>query len=139
MTRLLSGCLFIFGIMAVFLGLYRYDFWTASTPGSGFIPTIGGAILTLCSLIIFMKNTKQKSNLNKRHIYPVIGILIMMGLIQVIGMILSIAIFTAIWLRIVERYPMTRASIYSLTTTGVIYVVFKISLNVPLPQGLIGI
>jgi len=127
-------------LFGIYQGWFRYGFWENNGPGSGFIPVIACVLLAIFTLSIFMKDIKQPSVLNKKQLYPIVGggILLLLS-IQVVGMILSIAVFMIVWLFAIEKSPILRASIYGLTTTAVIYIIFKVALEVPLPEGLIGI
>lgn len=139
MTRGISLGLFIMALYCVQQGWFKYDFLEKGIPGSGFIPVIAGILLAIVTLNVFIKNGKQRVALNKSHLYPVIGSLLLLGSIQLLGMIVSIAIFMVAWLIVIEKFSVSRAAIYGLATTSVIYIIFKVSLNVPLPEGLIGI
>ncbi|MEK5442759.1 tripartite tricarboxylate transporter TctB family protein [Fredinandcohnia sp. FSL W7-1320] len=138
MTRVISILLFIVALFFIHQGWFNYTFWENNAPGSGFIPLIAGLVLAVFTLNIFIKNDKKPFGFVKKQLYPFIGSLIMIISIYVLGMILSIAIFIIAWLIIIEKYSTLRASIYGITTTSVIYIIFKISLKVPLPEGFVG-
>jgi hypothetical protein len=65
--------------------------------------------------------------------------MIMVFLIEYLGMILILALFMIAWLKLVEKYSLLRSFMYGGTTTIIIYLVFKVALNVPLPEGIFGI
>lgn len=138
MTRVISFLLFIVGLFFIHQGLFNYTFWKNNAPGSGFIPVIAGVILAFFTLNIFIKNEKKVHVFTKKQLYPFIGSFIMIISIYTLGMILSIAIFIIAWLIFVEKYSTLRASFFGITTTAVIYIIFKISLKVPLPEGFVG-
>ncbi|KAB2330469.1 tripartite tricarboxylate transporter TctB family protein [Cytobacillus depressus] len=139
MTRIISLCLFIAALYCSYQGWFRYDFWENNSPGSGFIPVIAGVLLGIFSLNVFIKNEKASLALNKNHLYQVLGSFLLLGSVQVFGMIISIAAFMVVWLIVIEKFPLSRASIYGVATTTVIYIVFKVALSVPLPEGVFGI
>nr|WP_309100954.1 tripartite tricarboxylate transporter TctB family protein [Fredinandcohnia onubensis] len=139
MTRVISILLFIVALFFIHQGWFNYTFWENNAPGSGFIPFIAGLILAVLTLDIFIKNDKKPSGLMKKQLYPFIGSLIMILSIYVLGMIISIAIFIIAWLIIIEKYSKIRAFMYGIATTSIIYIIFKISLRVPLPEGFVGI
>ncbi|ARK28871.1 tripartite tricarboxylate transporter TctB family protein [Halalkalibacter krulwichiae] len=139
MTRGTSLCLFIVALFCIHQGIVRYGFWENNMPGSGFLPVVACVILAVCSCYIFVKNGKQTIVFKKKHLYPVIGSVLLIGSIQFLGMILSILIFMIVWLVVIEKFLFSRAAIYGIATTLLIYFIFKVSLNVRLPEGIIGI
>lgn len=139
MSRLLAIGLFIFAVYCIYQGFFNYGFWENNTPGGGFLPAIGGIILAIASLNIIIVNNNKHTPITTNVILAILASMIMVFLIEYLGMILILALFMIAWLKLVEKYSLLRSFMYGGTTTIIIYLVFKVALNVPLPEGIFGI
>ncbi|KKK36501.1 hypothetical protein WQ57_18985 [Mesobacillus campisalis] len=138
MDRMISVFIILFGGYWAFKGWTEYGFWIDKTPGSGFLPVIIGIATMLLATLGLLKNNPPVFRIEKKNFVPVIGALLMVASISVFGMIISILLFLVLWLLIVEKFTIKRASILGLSTTLVIYLIFDMVLKVPFPTGIIG-
>jgi len=115
----------------------RMPLWEGFAPDSGFLPLIYGLLLTALALaamgqILSAGETGPTQEFRKPLL--VLAILIAtVSALPVAGFILSV--FALLWFlyAVVERLPWLSAALVSAGTTGVLYLVFKVWLGVPLP------
>jgi|SRR5699024_3297184 len=138
MSRLLAIGLFVFAIYCINQGFFNYGFWENNTPSGGFLPAIGGIVLAITSVILIIGNNKEHTPITRNIILAVLASMLMIFLIEYLGMILVLALFMILWLKLVENYSILRSLMYGGATTIVIYIVFIVALNVPLPEGVFG-
>jgi|SRR5699024_11089788 len=139
MSRVLAIGLFVFAVYCIYQGFFNYGFWENNTPGGGFLPAIGGMILAISSLSVIIVNNSKHIPITKNVILAILASILMVFLIEYLGMILILALFMILWLKMVENYSIMRSVMYGGATTLVIFLVFKVVLNVPLPEGILGI
>lgn len=138
MSRLIPIGLFVFAIYCIYQGFFNYGFWENNTPGGGFVPALGGIVLAIASIILIIVNNKEHTPITRNIILAILASILMIFLIDYLGMILVLALFMILWLKIVENYSIFRSIMYGGATTIVIYIVFIVALNVPLPEGVFG-
>lgn len=124
--------------------IYKVEF----SPGAGFFPFWLGVSLLILSLILLLKNTLFKSSEKEENPLPgkgaLLRILSIMGsllvailLFERIGFLITMFFVAAFLLIFLERYRWYIGILISLTMVFVVYGIFKIWLNVPLPLGLL--
>jgi len=57
--------------------------------------------------------------------------------LQVVGIVLTVFLFTSIWMRFLSKYSWMKTFISSTLFTLFIYGIFRLWLHVPFPQGFI--
>jgi hypothetical protein len=120
---------------------FDYGFWVRKGPGPGFLPVIAGAVVVVCAIVIIIANIRDKNHLHfTRKVF--VPVLAMLGLglgCYVIGMIMSIALFLVLWLKIAEKRSTVETLLISVITTATLYGIFVFWLSVPMPKGFLGI
>jgi multisubunit Na+/H+ antiporter MnhB subunit len=139
MGKFIALIIGLMGACWAYKGWFEYGFWVDNSPGGGFLAVIVGSLTVLLCLMELFKNQTPTTKLEKRHVLPVIATIIMLIAINYLGMIISFGLFIIGWLIILEKYTKLRALFIGLSSTVVIYFIFKFFLHVPFPTGYLGI
>lgn len=114
---------------------------SSSVPGPGFFPNIlGGTLITLSILLIKNNmetefNTKKITNKKNIKTYAsMILTLIYISLLEILGFIACSIPFLAIMIYLFKYKNIKINLLVSIATTLVVYYLFNILLNVPLPE-----
>jgi len=142
---------FISSLVGIGLGLYWvvmgviYGFWEEIGPGSGFTPAIFGIVVLISGVILLWQSLRGKKNKE-----PVIGkgellalFKICLAVCLVIFSVSRLGTFTSLGLLLIIGIKLLSSSWLMTLCAGVgitvvLYLVFKVWLMVPLPQGLFG-
>ncbi len=133
----------IVAIVWIQQGIVRYEFWTDGKPGGGFVPVIfavlvlGAALAILIREIFGKKSTKEKYTFQPGAFLPAAAAVLGGFMIQVLGIALSVFLFTTIWMRYLSKYNWVKTLISSALFTIFIYGIFRMWLRVPFPSGFI--
>jgi hypothetical protein len=116
----------------------RMPVWGDSfAPDSGFLPLIYGILLTALALAAagqILAATEAAPTQQFRKPMLVLAILIAtVTALPVAGFVISVFALLFLLYALVERLPWLNAALVSAATTGVLYLVFKVWLSVPLP------
>ncbi len=114
-------------------------------PGSGFFPFLLAIVLALFSLVLIYQNwARDKSPLPfwQRHnwLRPLLGLIILISyavLVNSLGFIISTFLFLIIWMALIERLGWKTIFGVSIATTVILFFIFALLLDVPLPKGLL--
>ncbi|MGI6227159.1 MAG: tripartite tricarboxylate transporter TctB family protein, partial [Peptococcales bacterium] len=118
----------------------KYGLWSGTSPGAGFLPAVSGGLLIFFSIWILTTPVVIKEGaLQKRAFYPIAAAVLGLGLIPVLGFILSMGLFVFLWLLVLEKFSVIKATAIGVCSTLFIYFVFKVWLTVPFPKGLLNI
>lgn len=125
-------------VTAVSIGL-----WVRKGPGGGFMPMLAGALSILFSLIILFQDWKKDASEDEKFkLAALIPIGALLGTIlasYVLGVAISIVIFIFLWLRFFEKMPIVNSIMVAIIWPAVLYGVFVVWLQTPLPKGLLGL
>jgi hypothetical protein len=140
--------LLVLGIAVTFYSVSELKLGTITQPGSGFMPFISGAGITILSLLWFITNLKkmekksaplwQKGEL-KNPLLAVIIIIVYTVLMIPLGYILSTLIFLVSWQLMIEREKLLKTAIITIVGTAIMFFLFYYLLGVPLPEGILSI
>ncbi len=114
-------------------------------PGPGFFPFLLAIVLALFSLALIFQNwAKDKVPLPfwERHSWlrPLLGLVILTAyaiLVNSLGFLISTFLFLLIWMAGIERLNWKTIIMVSIATTVVLYLIFNLLLDVPLPKGIL--
>jgi putative tricarboxylic transport membrane protein len=130
---------------------FKYDYMTTYTPGPGFHPFWLGICLGALSLfLIFDTFRREDTEEEKKSYLPGKKSLIRVGLILLItamlaflmtrfGFVLSVFVFVAMILFVLEKFNIFKSILYSALLSGVVFLVFRYWLEVDLPRGWLGL
>lgn len=147
----------IYGVIGLGLALWSYlestrlQYMTEFTPGPGFFPFWVGVVLALLSLYLILDTYLRKPDksddkkiLPERHmLYRVGAIMLMLVVVRYtmgfLGFPLTLALFTAAILYLLEHYSILKSVGYGIAYAGVTWWIFEYMLSMGFPKGLLGI
>jgi hypothetical protein len=108
--------------------------WEGFAPASGFMPLGYGVLLVglAGAVVLFNKEAAREEPAGKALVVLAIVAASIIGL-SLIGFAPSVFLLLLILFTVVERLPLVRSILVAAGTTGVLYLVFKTWLGVPLP------
>ncbi|MBP1156949.1 MULTISPECIES: tripartite tricarboxylate transporter TctB family protein [unclassified Paenibacillus] len=139
MGRIVPVGIALFGAFWAYQGWFNNEIWVNKGPGGGFLPFVIGMLTVILSLFEIFKNEPSDAKIEKKHVIPVIATLVMIAVFEVFGMILTFGLFVIAWMTFLEKYPIRQAAMIGISTTAVVYFIFKYFLQVPFPTGFLGI
>ncbi len=147
----------IFGVVGLGLSLWAYlestkfKYMEQFTPGPGFMPFwVGVTLAILSSYLIYDSFRREASAKDRRKLLPErralyrVGAIMLMLLgvkfsMNVLGFPLSLAVFTAAILFILERYSLLKSLAYGIAYAAVTWFIFQHLLTMGFPRGFLGI
>ncbi|MGE4585143.1 MAG: tripartite tricarboxylate transporter TctB family protein [Sphaerochaeta sp.] len=130
----------IVAIVWIQQGIVRYDFWEKGRPGGGFVPVVFAIIVLVAALAILIKTVfgkkKEKTAAFQSSAFIPVAAAVLGGfMLQVVGIALSVFLFTTIWMRFLSKYSWVKTLLTSAIFTAFIYGIFGMWLRVPFPRG----
>ena len=147
----------VFGLIGLGLSLWcylestKFHYMAKFTPGPGFMPFWVGVALAVLSACLLLDTFKRKpSKLDHKKILPEKHALIRVATIllllfgvrfsmNVLGFPLTLVVFTAAILSILERYSLLKSIGYGIAYAAVTWFVFEYILAMGFPKGFLGI
>jgi putative tricarboxylic transport membrane protein len=147
----------IFGIIGLGLALWSYlestrlQYMTEFTPGPGFFPFWVGVALAFLSVYLIIdsyvrkpgKKDDKKILPEKHMLYRVGAIMLMLVVVRytmnLLGFPLTLALFTAVILLLLEHYSILKSVGYGIAYAGVTWFIFEYILSMGFPKGFLGI
>lgn len=137
--RILPICIFLVSIFWVYKGWFQYSFWQNNGPGGGFLVVVVGLLCAVFSLFEIIKADKASEAVTLRNLLPVLAIILLIASTMILGMVLSLGLLMFLWLVVIEKYSIVKATVYGVCTVGFTYVVFNVLFKIPFPTGILGI
>ena len=127
---------------------YNLDIGHLNDPGPGFIPGAGALVLLLCSLMFLLTRFRDKTNdvtheplwENMSWLYPsLVGVVLCLYgvFLPVLGYLLATTVMMMIFL-IMGRLKIYWVILLSVGISASTYILFRVCLSMPLPQGFLG-
>lgn len=118
---------------------------TMNMPDSGFMPFLASLVLVIASGLWFMSALGQAGRSQpfwegRGWVKPLLAILFMLVYawsMDLIGYLLATLVFMLVWQFFVEREKWLKATVISLISTAVMWLLFSQLLGVPLPTGIL--
>jgi putative tricarboxylic transport membrane protein len=144
---------FITGLILFALAIYLMEeAWRmppsgTASPGAGFLPFWLGAALAVMSLILFARvwrsRSTEKSPFPEKRVLIEIGsvmggLAVYIALSEVLGFLVDTVLYVAFLMGIVQRKSWSTSLLVAASTTGGLYLIFQVLLNVPLPSNMFG-
>jgi putative tricarboxylic transport membrane protein len=115
----------------------RLPWWEGFAPDSGFLPLIYGVLLTALALAaagqILAAGDAGPTQPYRKPVLVLAILIATVSALPVAGFLISVFGLLLLLYAVVERLPWLNAALVSAVTTGVLYLVFKVWLGVPLP------
>ncbi|MGB9698677.1 MAG: tripartite tricarboxylate transporter TctB family protein [Thermodesulfobacteriota bacterium] len=126
-------------------GSINLSMGTLHRPGPGFFPFLLAIVLAFFSLALIFQNwARDKASLpfweRQNWLRPLLGLIILTGyaiLLNSLGFLISTFLFLIIWMVVIERLSWKTIFGVSIATTIVLFLIFGLLLEVPLPKGLL--
>ena len=144
-----GAILFVLSVYYVFEAL-KMPLMAGKAPGAGWLPAILGVLMALLSALLFLSATRRPDSTDRPVTWPsgrglannvaiLSGLVICVLVLEVAGYVASTFIFLFGLLLFLGRYSLKFSTAVALASTAVLYWVFKIWLEIPLPSGFIKI
>lgn len=119
----------------------KIGLWVRKGPGGGFMPMLAGGLCILFSAMILIKDWKKEAGdtFKLSALIPIGALLATILASYVIGVALSVVIFIFLWLHYFEKLPLRNCIMVSIIWPSILYAVFVLWLQTPLPKGLLGL
>jgi putative tricarboxylic transport membrane protein len=146
----------VFNIFWIFLGVgiciesVREKLWSASGPGSGFLPFLTGLVIGLIGCVMFVgKRSKDATGEDKekfwgnpvtrnRVLFLLMALCAMAYLLPILGFLSTSILITVIMIRVLEKKKWTTTWAVSLASGLTIYFLFQFLMQIRLPRGFLG-
>lgn len=122
-------------LLALYLGR-SLEIWSFGTPGSGLLPTLAALIMLVASLASFQRQADDgegPGNFPRAAIYAA-GLITIPPAVMLLGMLPALALFTALILRLVERFRILPVLLITGCSVLGNWIVFEKLLDVSLPK-----
>jgi hypothetical protein len=146
-NRIVYAVIFCCGIFAMLQG-HRWGLVLDNKPGPGFVPFWVGVLIVIASVWPFVltflgEKGNEPQPFTKRDVFyfaVIIGGGVFVAIFsRIIGMMVSIGIMTAAITRLLGTKKLTVTLAVSVGMPVIIYLLFVLLLDVPLPKNLIGL
>ncbi len=128
---------FALGAVFLYVGLTKFGFWAGHDgPTPGFVPIIIAVLLMITSVMAFFASLKQEN-----AVIPLPDLLVgisgvaIYALTYLFGLLPTLAIYCAGWLRVVEKTPWKTTLLVTASVMAVVIAVFVLWLGVRFPVG----
>ena len=115
----------------------RMPMWEGFAPDSGFLPLIYGILLAGLALTAVAQVWRADAAGPPQEYRKPLLVLVILGAavsaLPVAGFVISVFALLLLLYAVVERLPWLTSALVAAATTGVLYLVFKVWLRVPLP------
>ena len=143
---LISGAVLAGLGVFVVLEARRWDYLAADGPGPGFFPTWYGIALLALSILLIVTSLKARGEAGEPVVWSEVARALIVwgalaaciGLIKVLGFLLSFALLTFFIVSVMYRLPLMKGVAAGVLMSAGFYIVFPFALNVTLPVGVLG-
>ncbi|WP_431047932.1 tripartite tricarboxylate transporter TctB family protein [Roseateles sp. L2-2] len=116
--------------------------WSGSGPEAGYFPLRIGVALGACAVAVFVQALRTPDAARfatwsqlKRVAQVLVPLTIYVALIVPLGLYVASALFIAVFMVFVGRYPAWKALLMGVALNAAMFYVFEIQFKVPLPKG----
>ncbi|WGF87945.1 tripartite tricarboxylate transporter TctB family protein [Marinivivus vitaminiproducens] len=131
-----TAAIFVAALAFAGFGTFVYGFWQSGGPGPGFFPTIFGLLGAVCAGVELVRGGFVAEAMAFRHLWPAVGMVIAVLLVPVLGMLVAMTLFAAVWIKGVERRSWLETVIACVSVVAFVHLVFATWLGVQFPMGL---
>lgn len=134
----------LLGAIVIYDSLRLGAKWAADGPQPGYFPYYVGLIICGASAVVFLRGLlipaeKNLSFVDREPLKLVLSVLIpstvYVGLVGWLGIYVASALFVALFMRWLGKYPWWQVGLVSIGNSVVFYLIFEIWFLVPLPKG----
>ena len=141
MTYIVEIVSIIAGVVYMLTGILRYGLWKGISISGGFMPLLCGGLVALFSALMLISKIKKGEKAEKmdaeafRPVGAMVAILLCNYLVGLLGACIVVAF---LWLKFIEKYSVGKSLLVSVIMFAAVYGIFRLWLNVPFPEGLLG-
>ena len=144
MDMVVAAILFVFGAVVVFEARRLGATWTTDGPGAGYFPFYIGLIVCISALGVIYQARAVKTRddgtfVDREQLGRVMQVLlpalVFVLAIWFLGMYLASAIYIALFMIVLGKYPVTKSVIVALAVSALFFMMFEVWFKVPLYKG----
>jgi hypothetical protein len=118
--------------------------WTTDGPGAGYFPFYIGLILVICGIAILVQSLRARATdeevfVDSVQLKRVASVLlpsaVYVGAIMLLGLYVASALFIALFMIILGKYPALKAAVLGVAVNALFFVMFEVWFKVPLYKG----
>ena len=116
--------------------------WSSDGPQSGYFPLRMGVLLALSSVGIGVQALRMPKDLTfvrwdqlKPVLQVTVPMVIYVALIQFLGMYVASALFVAVFMKGMGKYPLWKSVLTGVVSSAILFWIFEIKFVVPMPKG----
>ena len=126
---------------------WRYTYWTATGPGSGFFPFWLGLVLAALSMLLLVSAVRRPDPGPRwmptghgaaRFVVVVLVTALFIALMPLLGMVLGTAVFLGVLLRMLEGHSWRATVAVAVGAAVANWAIFVLWLKIPFPVGVLG-
>ncbi len=141
------------GLVLAALGVYivvearHWDYLAPDGPGAGFFPLWYGIAMIVLSIALVVSSVRRAASpadtaidwaRARRALAGWFALVVCVGLLKVLGFVVSYALFTFFVVSIMYRRPLQSAALIAAASSAGFYMIFPKALGVTLPVGVFG-
>ena len=137
-------CLAIVGGVVIFEARRLGAGWTSDGPGAGYFPFYIGLILVICGIGVLLQSLRARAGHSegfvdaaqlKRVLSVLLPSALYAGLIMLLGIYVASAIFIALFMIVLGKYPVLRSVVVGVAVNALFFAMFEAWFKVPLYKG----
>jgi hypothetical protein len=141
---IVAACVVALGALVVVEARRLGAEWTSDGPGAGYFPFYVGLILVVCGAAILVQSLKARAADSevfvdsvqlKRVLSVLVPSAIYVGAIMVLGIYVASALFIALFMVVLGKYPWLKAAAIGVAVNALFFVMFEVWFKVPLYKG----
>lgn len=140
-----AACLFVLGLVVAYNSWRLGAGWRDDGPGPGYFPFYIGVLICVASALITQAalagRGKRKVFVTYAQLKLVLTVLLpMLGYVvavQLLGLYLGAALFVAVFMVVIGKYPWLKSTLVALAFAAVAFLMFEVWFKVPLYKGML--
>ena len=141
MTYIVEIVSIIAGVVYMLTGILRYGLWKGISISGGFMPLLCGGLVALFSVLMLISKIKKgekAEKLDAKAFLPVGAMVAILLCNYLVGLLGACIVVAFLWLKFIEKYSVGKSLLVSVIMFAAVYGIFRLWLNVPFPEGLLG-
>lgn len=142
MELAVAAALAIFALVVIWSNASIGAGWTDDGPRAGYFPMRIGVIMLVATVAVAIQALRKRDRRPFVHAHELrqvfvvlLPLIVYVGLIQLLGIYVSSALFVAGFMRGIGKYPLWKALPLAVVIMAVLFWVFEVKFLVPLPKG----
>jgi hypothetical protein len=142
MELAVAAALAVFAIVVIWSNYSIGAGWADDGPRAGYFPMRIGIIILAATVAVAIQALRKRDRRPFVHAHELrqvavvfVPLAIYVGLIQVLGIYVSSAVFVAAFMRGIGKYPLWKGIPLAVAIMAVLFWVFEVQFLVPLPKG----